>query len=729
MRPLVLRWLLVTFSVVAACHDSNEPPAEPVSSVIVDPSDFALEVGGTTQLTARVFSEAGEELDGRAVTWSSAAAGVATVDLAGRVTGVAAGEAIITATVEGVSGTATARVSPRPVAAITIEPSTVTLGEFTSRQLTAILTDADGQPTTAPVAWRTSQPSVASVDAAGLLYGNTPGTATITALAGGKIAIAVVTVVPYPVTSVKVSPASGSVGVGLTLRLTAELRDSANTVLTGRPIAWRSTDEGKATVDAGGLVTGVAPGAVRIAAIANEASDTTELDVVVVPVAALTIVGPSFGLVPGDRLRYDVIAKDAAGNVFAPGSLGPVTWSTSNAGVLAIAAAAQQVTATSVVVGDATLSALLGGKLATVSVAVRLVAFAGTDVGGGGCATSVGASVYCWEGLGDALADIPIGGSTPPREALGGLSLSGLSTGRSHQCALTTGAQAVCWGRGREGQLGIGATPDSVTTPTVVAGGFTFGAVSAGAFHTCGLTTAGKAYCWGADSAGLLGRGASGGSAVPVPVAGGFTFASINAGETHTCALTTGGKAYCWGRNSTGQLGRGDTVSSNTPVPVAGNVVFRSIDAGGLWGGLTFGGFTCGVSLDGQGLCWGENLFGQLGNGTQSAFIATPASVLGGLTFSRISTGMGHACGVTGDGTAFCWGINSSGQLGNGTLGGLSGSGVPNVVTGGLMWSSVSAGNILTCGLSTAGTAYCWGGRAGLFSHFSLSPVKLAGQP
>ncbi|MCH8936846.1 MAG: hypothetical protein IIB90_14065 [Gemmatimonadetes bacterium] len=96
----------------------------------------------------------------------------------------------------------------------------------------------------------------------------------------------------------------------------------------------------------------------------------------------------------------------------------------------------------------------------------------------------------------------------------------------------------------------------------------TFQSVSAGVTHSCGVTTAGKAYCWGGGTNGELGDGASSSSSVPVKVTGGLSFRSLNAGAQHTCGVTTTGVAYCWGLNPVGQLGNGSIISSNVPVRV-----------------------------------------------------------------------------------------------------------------------------------------------------------------
>jgi len=304
------------------------------------------------------------------------------------------------------------------------------------------------------------------------------------------------------------------------------------------------------------------------------------------------------------------------------------------------------------------------------------------------------------------------------------LVFSSVSVGYSHTCGITTAGVAYCWGDNFRGQLGDGSTAPK-GTPVAVAGGLTFASLSAGWYHTCGLTTAGAAYCWGGNSYGGLGDGSTSSSTTPLAVAGGHTFVEVSAGWSgwggeHTCALTAAGAAYCWGDGRLGQLGngRGNTDAdgyqgSLTPAPVSGGLTFKSLSAG--WES------TCGLASDGSAYCWGTSE--QLG-AAQSAgapheqcvvsnqpdFYETcslqPVPVAPGLTFASLSSGMYTACGVTGGGTASCWGYAA--ENGNPNP---RGNSAPIVVPGGVAFAAVSAGKNqgFTCGVTGAGAAYCWG--------------------
>jgi alpha-tubulin suppressor-like RCC1 family protein len=196
----------------------------------------------------------------------------------------------------------------------------------------------------------------------------------------------------------------------------------------------------------------------------------------------------------------------------------------------------------------------------------------------------------------------------PGHAALAVEMFAAMSGGHWHTCGVTSSGSAYCWGHNLFGQLGDGTTTDR-TTPVAVSGGLTFEAVSADNSHTCGVTSSGSAYCWGLNSAGKLGDGTTTRRyTTPVAVSGGLTFEAVSAGRYHTCGLTTGGSAYCWGDNGYGQLGDGTTTDRTTPVAVSGGLTFEAVSAGG--------GHTCGVTSSGSAYCWGSNFYGGLGDGT-----------------------------------------------------------------------------------------------------------------
>ena len=236
-----------------------------------------------------------------------------------------------------------------------------------------------------------------------------------------------------------------------------------------------------------------------------------------------------------------------------------------------------------------------------------------------------------------------------------------------------------------------------------------FVALVAGFNHTCALTSDGDAYCWGQNDSGQLGIGSSDKLAHPKPmlVSGKLKVAFISANGNQTCALTAAGVAYCWGENKFGQLGNGTLVSAVSPVQVAGVFKFKTLSVGAT--------HTCGLTISGTAYCWGGNWHGQLGIGTMDGeerypcCHTSPIPVVGGPSFSSVQADGIHTCGLTLDGDAWCWGNHKNfGQLGTGDVD-LRDRPAPVQVAGNLKFSSISVG-IPSCGIVWDGTAYCWGG-------------------
>jgi len=160
----------------------------------------------------------------------------------------------------------------------------------------------------------------------------------------------------------------------------------------------------------------------------------------------------------------------------------------------------------------------------------------------------------------DRTAPVPVSGTRTYTTVVAGL---------SHTCALDVGGNAFCWGDGSLGQLGVGSPlPLTASTPRLVIGGHLFTALTAGAGHTCGLTAAGEAWCWGINSRGQLGDGTTLQRITPVAVKAGVPLAALSAGAEHTCAVTVEGNAVCWGRNVEFQLGDGSRANRLLPAGI-----------------------------------------------------------------------------------------------------------------------------------------------------------------
>jgi alpha-tubulin suppressor-like RCC1 family protein len=226
---------------------------------------------------------------------------------------------------------------------------------------------------------------------------------------------------------------------------------------------------------------------------------------------------------------------------------------------------------------------------------------------------------------------IPIPVSPP--ELGNALTFSNISSGSGFTCGLTLTGKAYCWGTSKEGALGNTITSSSPIAIDNVIGKtpITFSSITTGNSHTCALNLKGAAYCWGNNEYGELGNSSTKNSNIPIEVSvpkdeSSIIFNSISTFEQHTCGLSTSGKAYCWGANEYGQLGNGSTTNSSVPIAVASSangetLTFSSIDAG-LY-------HTCGLTIMKKAYCWGLNDSGELGNNTtKNSSIPVPVSPL-----------------------------------------------------------------------------------------------------
>jgi alpha-tubulin suppressor-like RCC1 family protein len=285
--------------------------------------------------------------------------------------------------------------------------------------------------------------------------------------------------------------------------------------------------------------------------------------------------------------------------------------------------------------------------------------------------------------------------------------LAALSAGAAHTCGVTTAGSTYCWGRNREGRLGIG-TMSSTSLPSRVAVEQTYFTVSAGWELTCASTHTGGT-CWGSNRSGQLGSLAKDDAIRPAPVYGGGDLVVVAAHTTHTCGIAEPHRAaYCWGAWGAGQLGA-DTVASRWPLAVTGDLAFRTLDTG--WQ------FTCGVTTENTAYCWGANDAGQLGrpdapstcdlvDRPATPCARTPVAVAGDRTIDTLAIGTSHSCALAPGGAAYCWGANGMGQLGTGSTASVS---APTEVRGAPPFSTLTAGDRHTCGLTADGLAWCWG--------------------
>jgi alpha-tubulin suppressor-like RCC1 family protein len=350
--------------------------------------------------------------------------------------------------------------------------------------------------------------------------------------------------------------------------------------------------------------------------------------------------------------------------------------------------------------------------------------------------------------------------SDSPREP----EFASVAAGRdaNHSCALTTGGEAYCWGgENFLGELGTGSVDRTMTPQTTarrVTGGIRFRTISAASVYTCGTTAEAAVYCWGLNQAFNATGPVNEGTPTPTLLAGarwsevqtdmvgpcgivpegsatcgarsgsGYGFATIASGQRfesftrfasfvpapelgrnasrlyqHQCAISDGA-VYCWGDNSAGELGNGTLASATAPTRIASPLQFTRVATGAR--------HSCALAADGTVWCWGEGTHGRLGNGGVAGS-ATPVQVAGGLRFTALSAGFFHSCAVATDGAAYCWGLNGEGQLGSASTAraadGNAYTASPALVSGGLRWKQVSAGDGHSCGVTSDAKLRCWG--------------------
>jgi alpha-tubulin suppressor-like RCC1 family protein len=653
-------------------------------------------------------------------------------------------------------------------ASISISPDVVVM---TGRvyQLAATVRDALGNDLTdVGVAWSvsgsSSSPPGIEVSSGGRVTALDVGSHSVTATVDGLAdTTTVITNAGVPV-SLTLSPEVASVPAGDTVILTATVRDFAGRALSCVPLKWATSDGAVGLVNPHGApctndrafyasVTGVVGGSIGVTVSADDGKLTGTSAVTVVPgrpVASVTLVAGFTSMVPQSRRKLNAVLRDTANREIF---IRPVSWHSDTPAVAEVGADG---ILTAVGAGSTNVIVTSEGISDTATITVALVTFTSISVGiAHVCGLTTTGTAYCWGNnddgqLGDGTRHDPnprpgplgiiedptrpFGHSPWPVPVATDVKFSSLSTGARHSCGLATTGTLYCWGSpvGEYfGERRLVPVPLDFETKfaSIFSSGPYFFAHSADVM--CGLTADGRAHCWGANRVAVFGDGTT-----PAPVAGGHRYTALSVGFWHACGITTGASTFCWGTNSNGQLGIGSIGDTpiKTPVAVSGGLSFSSVSVGEA--------HTCGVTTAGVTYCWGENsLKGVLGNGSHTDS-SVPVRVSGTWSFASIVSGQEHTCGLTTSGAAYCWG-QPSWAFGDGTsdrpsdscdpIDSSNCSSVPFAVPGGLTFAKLSAGGYSTCGITTDGQTYCWGGgyaKSGSGSILSpAAPQKVAGQP
>ena len=279
-----------------------------------------------------------------------------------------------------------------------------------------------------------------------------------------------------------------------------------------------------------------------------------------------------------------------------------------------------------------------------------------------------------------------------------------ISAKGSNTAALRANGEIWTWGRNNFGQLGD-TTITNRSSPVSLVGGITdWKQVSVGNFHMSGLRGNGTIWSWGVGSSGRLGNLSTASVLSPVSVVGGYTdWIQLSIGGANTTAIRSNGTAWSWGANSFGQLGDGSATDRSSPVSVVGGFTdWVQVSAGYI--------HVLATRSNGTAWGWGRNNFGQLGDNTVTTR-SSPVSVVGGFTnWTRISAGNIHSTGVRANGEVWSWGSAGQGELGNGSITNRSS---PVAISGGGAWIETLAGSSFSIGLRTSGTMSSWGGNGG----------------
>ncbi len=282
--------------------------------------------------------------------------------------------------------------------------------------------------------------------------------------------------------------------------------------------------------------------------------------------------------------------------------------------------------------------------------------------------------------------------------------LTYIGTGLHHACGILDNGTVLCWGRNIDGELGLGYSGSDVSTPTRINSTGRFVSIGAGFNFSCGLLENGSAMCWGSNGWGQIGGGPglAGRIKNPVNINTSNVFVTISVGSRHTCGLLTNGSIMCWGGNIVGQTGIGSDSPTTVYNPSYVNTTRQFV---GVAAGLEH---TCGLLTNGSIMCWGANWHGQLGTGDDSPMVIfKPTYANHTSPFNYVDCGYGQTCGILYNGTALCWGHNQYNKTG-------TGCGQPYEIHNPTRVNTTArfvaiSGNSQTCGILINGSMMCWG--------------------
>lgn len=624
------------------------------------------------------------------------------MDILGVVTALAVGATDITATLDGVSGSAVITVE-NPVESIVVTPAIVEVGLSTQSTLTAEAFDAGGNSLTRMFTWASDDVEVATVTSAGVVFGKAVGLANISASVEGITGVAAIDVKEFPIVSLMVDPPTARVRQGAALSLRGVLTDDRDNEVIAKTIVWSfnpplnhglsfpDVDRQDIVVFTGSQIE-VGDVTIRAAFEGLMAESVVE---VYRPVVATVTLNPTDSTVTVGALvsfTASVVDEDAL-----PVTGRTTTWTIDDSDIAIIDANGQVITLKE---GTVNISAEVDGVIGTTQLTVE--GFTLQSVSSGAlhsCGVTAAGFGFCWgKGADGRLGTDSTTDQSLPTAIKTSMTFAEIHAANEHTCG-RSGDQIYCWGKRSSGRLGGGTIVGFSSVPVLVSGGLAFSRLSTSVDHACAITDTNDLYCWGEGDSGRLGNNSTTDLNVPTQITGPEAeplakWSKVSAGRDHTCALTVAGKPYCWGHNAAGELGNAATVESRVAVPVLTTEVFSDIRVGDR--------FSCGLTAVGALYCWGDNSNGKLGIGSAAANSNVPV-LINGLSFIAIDLGSDHACGVSGL-LGYCWGSGANGRLGAGNT---DSKRVPTAIPNSPAFSSISAGGH-SCGVAN-GLGSCFG--------------------
>ena len=626
---------------------------------------------------------------------------------------------------------------------VEITPATAALKIGEQVRLVATAFDANDTEVPTTFSWSSSANGIATVDSTGLTTGVESGAATITASAGGQSATAELTI-STNVANVVVTPATSSLGIGVEQQFVATVTDANGTTID-RPVTWSVGDTALVSVDANGLARGLAVGMTEITATSDGVQGTASIEVVTVTIVSLELDPDMTTRVPiGGMQTIRAILKDEGGNTVRGETIEwsylPVQGSLSippgQPDVVEYVAPAIETTVT--------VSAAYQGLMASVDLEVFIPVIQSVVVAPSNPMAYVGERIQMtatvMDELGNTVNNPPLSwfvddtdiatidpttgelrvvgkGSVTVTGSAGGVDGTTVVTsefqvnfidgGLAHSCALAPNGAALCWGENDNGRLGTGSAANE-PVPLLVDTDLLFAEIRAGEDYTC-ARSGNDIYCWGASDTGRLGISGSGDLATPgARVDGNELYIQVSVYSNHACGVTDQSDIYCWGEGTEGKLGNNvDVLERASPTKVAdpagqNNFKWKSVAAGGD--------HTCAIAQNDDTYCWGRGDDGQLGNNTTTDSlrpVSVDKSSIGNAQFASIASGHKVSCGITAAGVAYCWGQNNRGQVGNGS--GTMEFSQPQLVAGSHTFSAISGGQEHMCGFTPTNEMYCWG--------------------